>query len=273
MRREQAAFRLASRAARSALSFTAALLATHGLAGCRCSKKDTAPAASASAKGPKILPPLSEKSWLIDLPVPGHAPAKVAVPLGAVRPSPVVIALHGDFDRPEWQCGSWAAITRGRPFVLCPTGVKNGARFSWGSPEATAKELRSALTALKKRYGAHVAPGSVVLAGYGKGADHAIVVQKQEPSFFSYLVLTEGGAKGWTSTMAAAFTQRGGKRILFACAHPACVQHVDRARLFSVGAGVDTKTLKLPKQQRLFSPKVVRALRKEFVWLARGKKR
>ncbi len=238
-----------------------------GLTGCRCSKKDSAPAASASAKGPRILPPLSEKSWLIDLPVAGHAPAKVAVPLGAVHPAPVVLALHGAFDRPEWQCGHWAAITDGKPFVLCPTGVKNGARFSWSSPEATAKELRAALEALKKRFGDHVAPGSVVLAGYGKGADHAIVVQKQEPSFFSYLVLIEGGATDWTSTMAAAFAQRGGKRILFACAHAGCVEHVDRARLFSVGAGVDTMTLTLPTEDRLFSPKAVRAVRSKWAWL------
>ena len=255
----------------SALVFIAALLVTQGLTGCRCSKKDSAPAASASAKGPKILAPLSEKSWLIDMPVAGHAPAKVAVPLGAVRPAPVVIALHGAFDRPEWQCGHWAAITDGKPFVLCPTGVKKGARFSWASAEATAKELRAALKALKKRFGDHVAPGSVVLAGYGKGADHAIVVQKQEPSFFSYLVLIEGGAQAWTSTMAAAFAQRGGKRILFACAHTGCVEHVDRARLFSVGAGVETRTLKLRQEKKLMSPTVVGALRKEFGWLARGK--
>jgi poly(3-hydroxybutyrate) depolymerase len=241
--------------------------------GCRCSKKDAAPAASASATGPVILAPLSEPSWLVDLPVPGHAPAKVAVPLGSVRPAPVVIALHGSFDRPEWQCGHWASITGGRPFVLCPSGIAREGRFSWGAPESTAKELRAALTALKQRYGAHVAPGSVVLAGYGLGADHAIWIQKQEPGFFSHMALVEGGTEKWSSTMAAAFAQRGGKRILYACAHEACVPNAQRARLFSVGAGLDVKSVTVVDEQRAFSPKVVRALKKEWPWLAAGGKR
>jgi poly(3-hydroxybutyrate) depolymerase len=256
--------------AKAVAALAGALALALASTGCRCSKKDAAPAASASETGPKILPPLSEKSWLVDLPVPGYASAKVAVPLGSVHPAPVVIALHGSYDRPEWQCGSWASITGGRPFVLCPTGVPRGQRFAWKSPDSTAKELRAALTALKKRFGEHVASGSVVLAGYGMGADHAIWIQKQESSFFAYLALVEGGTEKWSSTMAAAFGQRGGKRILLACSHDACVPNAQRARLFSVGAGLDVKLLTLPDERRALSPALVRALKKEWPWLATG---
>ncbi len=47
----------------------------------------------------------------------------------------------------------------------------------------------------------------------------------------------------------------------------------DEERLSAQREALEGCLEKLPKEQRLFSPKVVRALRKEFVWLARGKKR
>ena len=115
---------------RSALLVAACALVLPSLAlGCKCSKTSTAPAPSASAQ--RLLAPLSAPSWLVPLPVSGFGAASVAVPVGAVEPRPIVIALHGGADRPEWQCGVWRSIAGPEPFVLCPRGVARSGRFGW----------------------------------------------------------------------------------------------------------------------------------------------
>lgn len=261
--------RLAATSVMRRLAGGLALTAAASLAmGCRCTDPAPAPAASASAAAPKPLTPLAASSWIQDLPVPGFGAAKVALPLGTVQPRRVIVALHGGFDRPEWQCGHWAAISGGHAFVLCPQGVAKAGRFTWSSADKTAAELRAALKALKQRHGDYVAPGSVVLAGYGPGADHALLVAKQEPSFFSALALIEGGTKDFSSTLAAGYRQRGGQRMLFLCAHPGCEKDAERAHLLSMRAGVDAKLVHMPTEQKLMSPKVVRALASNYAWLA-----
>src|SRR5688500_18592409 len=52
---------------------------------------------------PPELPPKLSGEPLQDLPVPGYGVAVVSMPLGAREPRPVVLALHGNYDRPEWQ--------------------------------------------------------------------------------------------------------------------------------------------------------------------------
>src|SRR5689334_2604590 len=58
----------------------------------------------------------------IELPVEGHGAAVVSLPLGARDKRPVVIATHGNYDRPEWQCEVWREIVGDAAFVLCPRG-------------------------------------------------------------------------------------------------------------------------------------------------------
>src|SRR5262245_9947598 len=53
----------------------------------------------------------------------GFGRAVVSLPLGSTGKRPVVIAAHGNYDRPEWQCEVWRGIVRNRGFVLCPRGV------------------------------------------------------------------------------------------------------------------------------------------------------
>lgn len=209
-----------------------ALLAS--TSGCKCSARSETPsAASASAAAPaqppkKPLPALEAESWLIELPVEGFAPASVSVPLGATRALPIVIALHGAGDRPEWQCGTWRGIADNRAFVVCPRGIPHPSfpasapRYTWGAVAATERELRGALRALKARFGEYVAPGSVVLTGFSLGASHAVNILREEPSFFARVVLVEGGAREFSATLGAVFAKNGGKRVMFVCTQPAC---------------------------------------------------
>jgi pimeloyl-ACP methyl ester carboxylesterase len=253
-----------------------ALLSSAG--GCRKSNPSAAAGSasstpSASAAPPKRLPPLAAESWRVEIDVPGFAQASVAVPLGATEPRPVLIALHGSGDRPEWQCGTWRGIT-GHPFVLCPRGTPypggGEPRFTWKSAKSTEDELRAALRALKQRFGEHVAPGAAVLAGFSLGAIHALPILKQEPAFFSRIVLIEGGAETFTPGLAAIFARGGGKRALFVCSQSACREpYAARVRFLQL-AGADAKLVDAGNLGHMFDGRVAAAVKRDFGWLVDG---
>jgi hypothetical protein len=189
---------------------------------CHRKPKQAAVAASSAPNAPRLAP-LTAESWLVDLDVPGFGSARLAVPIGARQARPIVVALHGAADRPEWACGAYRGIVGGKPFVLCPRGVKrkdlsaSDDRYTFGSSDDTARELRAALTALKSAYGAYVAPGSVILAGFEVGADRAAQIALQEPAFFSRLVLVGASKDTWPSSVASLFGRQGGRLALFGC--------------------------------------------------------
>ncbi len=230
--------------------------------GCKCGSSS-----GAADGGPKLLEPLSAPSWLVELPLQGFGAAAAAVPLGARTPRPIVVVLHGGADRPEWQCGTWTGITHGRAFVLCPRGVAKGERFGWGSPDATQKELRQALKALKARFGEHVDKGSVVLAAFGAGTKQATEIARQEPAFFSNLALVGVEDGAWSAGTAGVFVKRGGKSVLFVCSDPQCITSAERFAMFTRGAGAYSKLVSAGKFGRQLDGRVASAVEKEFPWL------
>jgi pimeloyl-ACP methyl ester carboxylesterase len=112
--------------------------------------------------------------------------------------------------------------------VVCPRGIPHPGfppsepRYTWSDVAATERELRAALKALKARFGDHVASGSVVLTGFSLGASHAARLLREEPAFFSRVVLVEGGARDFSATLGAVFAKNGGKKVLFVCTQPGC---------------------------------------------------
>jgi dienelactone hydrolase len=225
-----------------------ALLAFHGA--CRGPRTSPAPEASATITSPsqpmvidasstasvasavsvpavRTRPPLSEPTPLVTLPVPGFRDAVVSVPLGASSARVVALALHGNFDRPEWQCEVWRRITHGEVFVLCPRGTprddvpKELDRWEWGSVAKTKSEILAALTALRARYPDYVKSGPIVFTGFSLGAIlGARLVQDPELNVGA-AVLVEGGYQGWTVAKAKALKPRLG-RLLFACGQSEC---------------------------------------------------
>jgi hypothetical protein len=223
-------------------SFLALLLA---FSACR-GKPAPHPALVSSAAAAPRLAPLSANGWLLDLDVPGFGSAKLAVPVGAKEPRPIVIALHGVADRPEWACGAYRGIVGGNPFVLCPRGVKrkdlsaSEDRYTFTSVDDTARELRAALTALKHKYGAYVATGSVTLGGFEVGADRAAQIALQEPSFFSRVMLIAPSKETWPSSVASLFGHQGGERVLFGCGPARQSETAWQAELTRLG-GAETR--------------------------------
>ena len=78
---------------------------------------------SAKSKRPGSLVALAAPSWRVDLPLNGFEPASVALPLGSTSPRPIVVVVHGERDRAEWQCGSFRGLLGGQVFIVCPRGL------------------------------------------------------------------------------------------------------------------------------------------------------
>ena len=76
---------------------------------CASCKHDKPKGGEPYAHRPKLTA-LAASSWLIELEVAGFGKAALAVPLGANAPRPIVIALHGSADRPEWACAALRSI-------------------------------------------------------------------------------------------------------------------------------------------------------------------
>lgn len=253
-----------------ALALVALSLSLVGLT--RLSRRARPAPASAPSAAPQALrlEPLASDSWLVELEVPSMASSLVAVPIGAREPRPVLIALHGGADRPEWACGTWTGIARGHPFVLCPRGVESGGRYGWGTPIEVQRELRAGLKALKARYGRHVASGPVVLAAFAAGVKHALELARQEPTFFSRLALVGAEPDTWSAGSAAVYAKAGGQRALFVVSDPESRAAASTYWLFARGAGVDAKLLDLGDRGLVFDAEVAAKVGGELTWLVEG---
>lgn len=254
----------------AALRYALLLLSILGL-GIAC-KHDARKAGEGQAHRPKLTP-LDAEAWLVDLHVPGFGKAAVAVPLGAKAARPIVIALHGSADRPEWVCAALRSVAGPQPFVLCPRGAArtdfpaSDPRYTFGTEEETARELRAALAELKRRFGVYVAPGPVIFAGFEVGADHAASIAAEEPSFFSRLLLIEPMPSRWPSSQAAMFGRAGGQRVLFAFGSAHRDEFEQRAVLTTRG-GADARAVLLEEGPATLGPQSRRRLIQNWSWLA-----
>jgi dienelactone hydrolase len=185
------------------------------------------PAVPSPSALPRPLAPLPQAGALVSLPVSGFRDAIVSLPLGATTPRVVVLALHGNFDRPEWQCEVWRRITRADVFVLCPRGIprsdvpKELDRWEWGSVAKTKSEIVAALDSLRARYPQHVKPGPVVFTGFSLGAILGARLLQDPELPIAAAVLIEGGYQGWTLAKAKSLKPRL-RGLLFACGQSEC---------------------------------------------------
>jgi dienelactone hydrolase len=229
--------------------YTLGRAAALALAAVACHSPRQAPSAAASSAAPAAVrsapssasPPSASSAPVVEpqlprvidtrdfavLPVAGFGDAVVSIPSDGSEPRRIVLALHGNFDRPEWQCEVWRRITRGAAWVLCPRGIprrdvpKAMDRWEWGSLQSTKAELVAAIAALRARYGAHVAEGRVVFTGFSLGAILGARLLQDAELKVGAAVLVEGGYQGWTSAKAKALAPSFGQ-VLFACGQSAC---------------------------------------------------
>lgn len=233
-------------------------------------------ASGAAAASRPLLPALSTSEPMISLEVPGFGPASVSVPSGATRPMPVALALHGNFDRPEWQCEVWRGVLRERGFILCPRGVarrdvpKSADRWEYASLKAVEAEVLAGLSSLRERFGEYVDPGPVLFIGFSLGAIYGSPLVRKFPEQFSRVVLVEGGQGGWTRPSATAFVKGGGLRLLIACGQSGCLSQGKNLSRSLEKAGLPTHTVGSPKAGHTYDGEVAQAVAGELSWLLEG---
>ncbi|HEY6562252.1 MAG TPA: hypothetical protein VI072_33520 [Polyangiaceae bacterium] len=235
------------------------------------------PVPSAAPAAPNTAP-LAADGELVSLPVAGFRDAVVSLPLGTTTKKPVVLALHGNFDRPEWQCEVWRGIVQNTAFVLCPRGTPRSDaagldRWEYGSRKKTVAELEAALLALAERYAAYVDPGPVVFTGFSLGAILGVSIVQSDPKRFARVVLTEGGQRGWSRATAKAFKEGGGERVLFACGQGGCVQNSGPLVTLLEKAGLSARVASGGKAGHTYDGSVARAIAENWSWLIEGDER
>lgn len=266
--------------------------------GCRKEKRPNGPTGD--------LPALTSKTETAALAVPGFLDAVVSIPAGATRPMPVVVAVLGIGDTPEEQCETWRDVVGVRAFVLCPRGAKHyvlpeeedaAAPASPASasaspapaspappaPKAEAKqvgyypvdlatldkEIGAGMAALKQRYGQYVAD-NWIYAGFSRGAFLGASFVTLHPDKFGRAVFIEGGQSAWTSQNAAAFAARGGKRVLFACGQPSCLDESNPVAALLKSVKTETRVVIGQGEGHGYKKQVKEELKKNFEWVVEG---
>lgn len=163
----------------------------------------------------------------IPLDVEGYGAAAVVVPEGE-GPHPVVVALHGNFDRPEWMCAAWSQIVDGRAFVLCPRGVQRSDapdRYELPIAARLVREVAAAREALVARFGSRVDTGPDVYVGFSQGAHRIARMAEGNPDRYPLIQLVEGGAMLWRESDRYA---RSEGRAALVCAVRWCERNATR---------------------------------------------
>jgi hypothetical protein len=232
--------------------------------------------ASAAVVASSSLEPLSAPSALVPLEVPGFRDAVVSVPMGTTEPRPTVVALHGNFDRPEWQCEVMRDITGAYPFVLCPRGIprtdvpKSWDRWEYAGLERVKRELDAGLAALGVRFAGYVAPGPIVFTGFSLGAILGRPLVTGDAGRFPRVVFTEGGNQGWNFRR---FKELGGERVVFACAQAGCARSCRSVAKQAARLGVEVHVADGGNVGHTYDGPVARAIQAEWAWLVEGDRR
>ena len=141
--------------------------------------------------------------------------ADFSPPLGATDPRPVVVALHGGGDAPEYACGEWRGTFGPWPFILCPYGAKVGKNlYGWGSGAQARLAVERALVAFRANYPEHLDLRDPVLGGFSRGSMIAPSTLGEAGTTFPAAVLVEGHIAdfgSWPKKM----EERGLARLLF----------------------------------------------------------
>jgi hypothetical protein len=240
--------------------------------------------APASAASPPPAPPkpvLPQAGELVALEVEGFAAAVVALPRRAADlPAPLLVATHGNYDRPSWQCEEWRAILEGAAFVLCPRGEPrpdspggDDIRFTYASNVVLERELGAGLVALRARYQAHLADGPIVYTGFSLGAIQGVKIAARHPDLYPRLVLIEGGQDAFTPELARAFAKGGGKRVLFLCGQKGCQHAANMASARLEAAGVGARVAVAPGLGHSYGGPMNAVAREHFAWVIEGDER
>lgn len=240
--------------------------------------------AASDAPGPAApLPPLPQGEGFERIEVAGYLSAVVAWPAqrSASRPLPILVATHGSYDQPEWNCETYHRVVAGRAVVLCPRG-----RLRWDTPQepsmrryffpstgngaALGREVDAAVRALREQAGNRVAEGTVLYAGFSQGAILGAPLLISEPARYPRALLVEGGHGAWNQNSARSYARGGGQRILFACGRESCTKSARAAAAHLERAGVKVKIVAAEGEGHTYDGRVANEIATALPWLLEG---
>jgi len=212
----------------------------------------------------------------VPLAVDGFGEAVVSVPETADGPVPVVVAVHGNYNRPDTLCDAWRPVFRGA-FLLCPRGVPRhdspslaDQRYTFETTTALGEEIDRGLAALRARFGARVDGGPAVYAGFSLGAIMGVFVTAHSASTFPRVVLVEGGTDRYVPDVLDGFAKGGGRRVLFVCAQPDCATDAPFTIARLEAAGVKAECVIGPPIGHRYDGAIADTIRGALPWLLEG---
>ena len=202
--------------------------------------EDTPHPSAPGRRGGATLAPLRDAAWLEPLDLGGGDSAVVAVPLGATEPRPILLAVHGAGDRPEWACGGWRLGNDAFPFIVCPRGSRLASgSFAWGSAGQIERVSLAAVDAVRRRFAPYVEGTKLAYAGFSQGATAAEPFLSAHASLFDVILLAEGA---YASTRSPAFARRlqaaGVRRVVLVCGTASCFASARASRAVLARAGL-----------------------------------
>ncbi len=212
-----------------------------------------APSASGSALpslevGPSVVELQAGQSW-------------VAAPRGAREPRPIVLFWDGSTQDTSAACARLYALAQRVPFILCKRALDGPT-----NPRPSV-ELRGALQALKQRFGAHVAGGSLVFVASGVVVPASLSAIREEPAFFSRVLLVSEERIPWSATLSSLFGKAGGQRVLFACLEQRCFEATAHPSTWLERHGAQARALEPPKSPQ---KNLLPIAAQDFGWLVEG---
>ncbi|MFO0616407.1 MAG: hypothetical protein U0414_27695 [Polyangiaceae bacterium] len=228
--------------------------------------------AAAIAAAERSLSPLTTKKPIVALPVAGFEDAVVAIPSGATGPAPVVIAMHGHFDRPEQFCATWANIFQNKAFILCPRGMLapgspwGDKRFTFLESFSAERELDAALRALRTAsFSAYVDAQKPVYVGFSLGAFVGLPLARRRANEFSSMIFVEGNLDHMSASMIEDFVGTGGRQMMLVCAdgkeaRHACSNQANRIVRRLEGMGGEGVVIDAGRAGHSYEGKVAKAL-------------
>ena len=226
------------------------------------------------------LAPLAAAEPLIEIEVADHGTAVVSLPLGATEARPVLVATHGNYDRPDWTCAIWRSIVADDGFVLCPRGVvradspsRSDPRFHYVTNLHLEREIEAALAALEDRFADYVAPPPHVFAGFSQGAIMGVPIIGRQPQWFDRAVLVEGGFDRWSRGGVEAFAAAGGKRVLFACGQWDCDRGAKTTGKWFESAGIESRVVFAKGAGHTYGGEVAELIAGAWSWVVAGDER
>jgi len=220
--------------------------------------------------------PLASHPWIVELVEPGprHSPTKlgfVTVPLGAREARPVMIALHGSGDRPEWACGEWFGVVNAFPFIVCPRGTGSESALGWSHLADTRARIAKALTAARAIFDEWMAQGPMVLAGFSRGAIQAALIAQEDPKTYPRVVLSESS---FDPDSAIKFQQPwvngGGQRLLLSCTTLGCEGPFRNAARNAAKLGASARVNIAGTSQHGIWDTVIQSISRDWPWLVQG---